>query len=105
LAFIAVGCFFGYQAFSGQPVAFQASRQVMPQAATTPKYLTSNIEDLRVGEWVLSGNPEVSDHERETFEEVDPATWRKLEFRMEKRDGGLKQNTFYYFDWRWRNAS
>ena len=91
LAFIAAGCFFGYRAISSEPVASQASRQVrqvMPSAATTPKYHTSNIEDLRVGDWVLSGNPEVTDHERETFEEIDPGSWRKLELRMEKRDGG-----------------
>ena len=88
LAFIAVGCFFGYRAISSEPVASEASRQVMPPAATAPKYHTSNIEDLRVGDWVLSGNPEVTDHERETFEEVDPGSWRKLDLRMEKRDGG-----------------
>ena len=74
-------------------IALASSVAPLPApAATAPadksRFVTADIEDLRVGDWVLSGNPEVTDHERETFEEVDPGSWRKLDLRMEKRDGG-----------------
>jgi len=57
-----------------------------------PQYVTSNIEDLRVGDWVLAHNPELTDEEceavEEDAEESGPEDWRTVSLRMTKPDGG-----------------
>jgi hypothetical protein len=57
--------------------------------SSVPKYVTTNIEDLRVGDWVLARNPEVTEEEREESPPlIEPDQWRKLTLCMEKPDGG-----------------
>jgi hypothetical protein len=58
-----------------------------PPAATASKYDTQPIRDVRVGAWVLARNPEVSNEEREHFEDIVPSKWRQLTLRTEKADG------------------
>ena len=68
---------------SPRPGALSAER-------SQPGYVTSNIEDLRVGDWVLARNPEITDEQREQTDEepFDPAEWRTVALRMTKPDGG-----------------
>jgi hypothetical protein len=57
-------------------------------AAPPPKYVTANIEDLRLFQRVMAHNPQVSDEERAEFIDPDPATWRFIKLVMNKADGG-----------------
>jgi hypothetical protein len=54
-----------------------------------PKYKTQAIRDIEVGTWVLARNPEISDEEREQFDEVDPDSWSRVTLVMEKEDESL----------------
>ena len=64
------------------------SSSIAPTASaeSRQKYVTSNIEDIRVGDRVLGRNPELTDAER-AVPDPDPVTWRRLELRAPKRDG------------------
>jgi hypothetical protein len=90
LSLIASSLFF----FRGMPSTWWSSVPPSPPPVTlaaggsTPEYVTTSIEDLRVGDWVLAQNPEVSDAEREAAEPIEPDLWRKLTLRMQKPDGG-----------------
>ena len=90
-ACLVLGCLFLVKAapsdwsssHSPRPVAVSAER-------SQPQYITSNIEDLRVGDWVLARNPEITDEQRQQADEerFDPAEWRTIALRMTKPDGG-----------------
>jgi hypothetical protein len=57
------------------------------QVATSgTSHQTRKIEEIRVGDRVLADNPS-GDQDLSLGEDVDPATWRKIELRAPKRDG------------------
>jgi VCBS repeat-containing protein len=72
-----------------RPLGRYAPAPAPAVAAAQQEYVTKPIRDIQVGEWVLAENPELTDAERAGFDEIDPATWRKMSLRMEKSDGSL----------------
>lgn len=66
-------------------IAASAHASVQSQAGTD--VATRAIQDLRVGDRVLAHNPEIAGSERNT-PDPDPATWRRLQLRMQKPDSG-----------------
>ena len=92
-------CFWqGSDVFLGEGITEQAvaatSREIVPVAAVQPTGESTSgvplgtqfIEDIDVGQWVLSGNPTGED-DLQFGIEVDPETWRLLELRAPKTDG------------------
>lgn len=59
--------------------------------APASKYVTAKIEDLRVGDWVLARNPEITDLEREEAEPIDPEHFREMTLRIERYDGDVTE--------------
>ncbi|MEQ8791449.1 MAG: Ig-like domain-containing protein [Pirellulaceae bacterium] len=69
-----------------QPAA--AWNSVSPTAAeSAPRLITSNIQDVQVGEWVLAHNPELAEAERSAAP-IEAPLWRKLTLEMIKDNGG-----------------
>ena len=64
------------------------SAAALPVAAK--RAITKPIADIRVGEWVVARNPQVTDEERRLEHAVDrvvPADWRTVSLTMAKADG------------------
>ncbi len=53
-----------------------------------PKYQTRAIQDVRIFDWVLARNPQVTDIERAQFDEIDYRECRQISLQMHKADGG-----------------
>jgi len=64
-----------------EPRAVASAASVLPAAA--PR--TKNIEDIRVGERVMARNPQLTEADRTSKTDVDPATWRLLKLRATTR--------------------
>lgn len=71
---------------SAMPLAMGDVRPVVYQSADEPRTVAKRIEEIRVGQRVPAKNP-TGEFDRSLGEEVDPATWRRLELRAPKRDG------------------
>jgi hypothetical protein len=63
---------------------------INPVAASpaAPQYVTKEIRDIGIFDWVLATNPELTDAERAEFPEIQPAAWRLVTLEMPKPDGG-----------------
>jgi hypothetical protein len=74
--------------YKAAPPAWRGGR-VHPAAtgAAAPAPRTRNIEDIRVGDRVLADGVG-GERDLSLGGEVDPATWRRIELRARKRDGG-----------------
>jgi hypothetical protein len=81
---LAIAGSLAYAAVAARTSPAQPAANVVPEPSALR---TQRIEEIRVGDWVLARNPELTDAERAATEEVDPATWRKLSLRMRKADG------------------
>src|SRR5688572_23306512 len=53
----------------------------------TSSVLSKAIDQIRVGDCVIGRNPLLSEDQRNTVEEVSPATWRHLTLSIEKANG------------------
>jgi len=90
-ACLLAGCLFF---FRGLPSSSDRNERPMsPIVASSrgeSRYVTSNIEDLRVGDWVLADNPELeeTEYEYEAPAAVELDGWRTVGLRMAKADGG-----------------
>ena len=62
-------------------------------AASSPKYLTKNIEDLTVGLVIPTHNPEGGLLDKINNERPNASTWRKLSLLSPKRDGTISEIT------------
>jgi hypothetical protein len=68
-----------------EPTAMASVAGVAPRT-DTKKPLIKPIQDIQVGEWVLADNP-TGEEDLSLGDEVDPATWKRLELRAPKEDG------------------
>lgn len=61
-------------------VAPSAAKPLRTQVATSPRYVTKNIEDIHLGQRLVGLNP--LRHETSLPSEIDPATWRAVRLTM-----------------------
>ena len=52
-----------------------------------PRYVTKEIREVRIFDWVLARNPELTETGRAEFPEIEPANWRLVTLEMPKQDG------------------
>ena len=62
-----------------EPRAVAAAESVLPATALR----TKNIEDIRVGDRVVAGNPEMAEDELPFDSAIDPVTWKLVRLRAE----------------------
>ena len=74
-------------------VSFQAVPPKKSIATTTRP-----IEQIKVGEWVIANNP-TDEEDLSLGEEVDSATWKRIELRALKHDGSFADVTLLRPDW------
>ncbi len=87
--FLAVSCLFLFRGLSTSPPDPTGPPPTTMAAATSqPEYVTSNIEDLRVGDTVLAFNPDTSQAEpRRIVDAFDRTTYRLRVLEIHSRDG------------------
>ncbi|MEQ8786488.1 MAG: Ig-like domain-containing protein [Pirellulaceae bacterium] len=78
----------GIYFFGALPGPTPDSVPVSPTAAA-PRLVTSNIEDIRLGDWLQADNPELEETPPEASAAASPEQWRRLTLRMVKADGSL----------------
>ena len=71
------------------PSVSSAPSALNPTAASTatPQYVTKEIRDVRIFDWVLATNPELTDADRAEFPDIEPDNWRLVSLAMPKQDG------------------
>lgn len=82
------------------PASFAATKLITYPTKLTAGVATRAIEDIRVGERVLARNPQISDEERKSWTDPDPAQLRHLKLTMPLPDGSeLKIDMLRPLDW------